>query len=68
MKELQSLIQYAEILEIQVEDLSHAVNSIMAEKSRSVNSSVPAQLRFLLSETHDAVMIRSILKMVVEND
>lgn len=67
-QEVQSLLQYAELLDIQIEDLQDVVQAIMKEKSDQVNSSLHNQLEFLLSESGDAEAIRFILKEIVSDE
>jgi glycerol-3-phosphate responsive antiterminator len=66
-KEVQSLLQYAEILNVQVEDLKEIVETVMQEKSNMVNSDLAAQLDFLLTESQDPDAVRFILKEVTGN-
>lgn len=66
-KEVQSLLQYAEILGVQVEDLKEIVEVVMREKTEMVNSDLAAQLDFLLAESQDADAVRFILKELASN-
>lgn len=66
-KEVQSLLQYAEILNVQVEDLREIVEVVMREKSDMINSSLAAQLDFLFTESQDAEAVRFILKELTGN-
>lgn len=66
-KKLQSLIQYAEILGIQVEDLSDVVDNVVEEKLEFINGSLENQLTFLLAESDgDDDTIRFMLKTMTE--
>lgn len=67
-KEVQSLLQHAELLGVQVEDLKNIVNAILTEKNQKVNASIAAQIDFLLTESgNDSDTIRFILKDVVKS-